>query len=120
VFSVYAFGIAVLFGLGVMCLARTVERPLRQLRDRLGLALYPLLEVALGVGLAWAVNFNLWSLWHVPMRADWVAVTLTGMALGGIAHLFSEVLTTFSGLGRKLHDEAETIEVERPKLERVA
>lgn len=116
----YAFGIAIVFGLGVMCLARAVERPLRRLRDRLGLALYPVLEVAVGVGLAWAVNFNLWSLWAIPMRADWVAVTLTGMALGGIAQFFSEVLTTFSSLGRKLDDEARSIEEERPKLERVA
>lgn len=114
----YVFGIAILFGLGVMCLARTVERPLRQLRQRLPVALYPLLEVAVGIGLAWAVHFNMWSLWHVPMRADWIAVTLTGLALGGVAQFFTEVLTTFSGLGRKLHDEAETIE--RPKLERVA
>lgn len=114
----YVFGIVMLFGLGVMCLARVMERPLRQLRERLQVALYPLLEVALGVGLAWAVHFNVWSLWHVPMRADWVAVTLTGLALGGVAQFFSEVLTTFSGLGRKLNDEAETIE--RPRLERVA
>lgn len=114
----YVFGIAIMFGLGVMCVARWVERPLRKWRERSPIALYPLLEVALGVGLAWAVNFNLWALWHVPMRADFVAVTLTGIALGGIAQFFTEVLAMFSGLGRKLHDEAETIE--RPKLERVA
>jgi hypothetical protein len=75
-------------------------------------------EVALGIALAWAVNFNLWALWGVAMRADWVAVTLTGVALGGIAQFFTAVLAMFSGLGRKLNDEAETIE--RPKLERVA
>jgi hypothetical protein len=114
----YVLGIAVLFGLGVMCLARCVERPLQQLRERVPLALYPLTEVVLGIALAWAVNFNLWGLWHISMRADWVAVTLTGAALGGIAQFFTEVLAMFSGLGRKLNDEAETIE--RPKLERVA
>jgi hypothetical protein len=106
----HVFGIALLFGLGVMCLARWVERPLARLGDRVHVSVYPLLEVAIGIGLAWAVDFNLWNLWHVPMRADWVAVTLTGVALGGIAQFFTEILTTFSGLGRKLHDEAETIE----------
>jgi hypothetical protein len=115
----YVFGIAILLGLGIMCVARWVERPLQQLRDLVPLSLYPVLEVALGVGLAWAVNFNLWALWGITMRADWVAVTLTGVALGGIAQFFSAVLAMFSGLGRKLNDEAETIE--RPtKLERVA
>jgi drug/metabolite transporter (DMT)-like permease len=106
----YVFGIAVLFALGVMCVARCVERPLQGLRERVPLSLYPLVEVALGIGLAWAVHFDLWSLWHIPMRADWIAVTLTGVALGGIAHFFTEVLAMFTGLGRKLQDEAEIIE----------
>jgi len=114
----YALGIAVLLGLGVMCVARCLDPLLRQLGAPAAQALHPLAELALGIGLAWAVNFNLWALWHIPMRADWVAVTLTGLALGGIAQFFTELLAMFSGLGRKLHDEAETIE--RPRLERVA
>jgi len=115
----YVFGIAIMLGLGVMCVARWVERPLQRLGERLSLSLYAMLEVGLGIGLAWAVNFNLWSLWGISMRADWVAITLTGLALGGIAQFFTEVLALFSGFGRKLNDEAETIE--RPtKLERVA
>jgi hypothetical protein len=115
----YVFGIAIMLGLGVMCVARWVERPLQRLGERLSLSLYALMEVGLGVGLAWAVNFNLWSLWGINMRADWIAVTLTGLAIGGIAQFFTEVLALFSGFGRKLNDEAETIE--RPtKLERVA
>jgi drug/metabolite transporter (DMT)-like permease len=115
----HVFGIALLFGLGIMSVARWVERPMMRLRDKVSISVYPLLEVSIGVGLAWAVDFNLWKLWHVPMRADWVAVTLTGVALGGIAHFFSELLATFSGLGRKLHDEAETIE-HPGELQRVA
>jgi len=115
----YAFGIAVLLGLGVMCITRWVERPLQRSRERLPVSLYPMVEVGLGIGLAWAVNFNLWTLWGITMRADWIAVTLTGVAIGGIAQFFTEVLALFSGFGRKLNDEAETIE--RPtKLERVA
>jgi hypothetical protein len=114
----YAFGIAILLGLGVMCAARCLEPLVRLLGAPLVQALRALAELALGIGLAWAVNFNLWALWHIPMRAEWVAVTLTGVALGGIAQFFTELLAMFSGLGRKLQDEAETIE--RPKLERVA
>ena len=106
----YVFGIAVLLALGVMCVARWVERPLQGLRERVPVSLYPLVEVALGIGLVWAVRFNLWSLWHIPMRADWIALTLTGVVIGGIAHFFTEVLAMFAGLGRKLQDEAEVIE----------
>jgi hypothetical protein len=47
----------------------------------------------------------------------WIAVTLAGVALGGIAHFFTEVLAMFAGLGPKLQDEAEIIE-QRTKLGR--
>ncbi len=57
--------------------------------------------------------------WNVPMRAQWVAVTLTGIALGGISHVFTVTLGMLSGLGRKLNDEAETIE-SPANLQRVA
>ena len=115
----HTFGIALLFGIGMMSVARWVDGPLRILRDRIKISVFPLLEVALGVGLAWAVNFNLWQLWNVPMRAQWLAVTLTGIILGGVSEVFSEILGMFTGLGRKLNDEAETIE--RPSsLQRVA
>jgi drug/metabolite transporter (DMT)-like permease len=114
----YVFGMAVLFGLGIMCTARWVEQPVRQFRDRMPFDLYPMVQLGIGIGLAWAVDFNLWRLWHLPMRADWLGVTLTGVALAGIAQFFTEVLAMFSGLGRKLHDEAETIE--HPSLQRVA
>ncbi len=115
----HTFGIALLFGIGIMSVARWVEQPLAWVRSKLRISVFPLLEVALGVGLAWAINFNLWQLWNIPMRADWLAVTLTGAILGGIAEVFSEVLGLFTGLGRKLNDEAETIE--RPSgLQRVA
>lgn len=106
----YVLGIAVLFGLGIMAISRWVEHPLAFLRDRTKISFYPVLEVALGIGLAWAVDFNIWRLWGITMRADWVAVTLTGVALGGLSQFFTEILVMFGGLGRKLNDEAKTIE----------
>jgi len=48
-------------------------------------------------------------------RFDHVVADRAGRPSPG---LFTELLAMFSGLARKLHDEAET--VERPKLERVA
>ncbi len=115
----HIFGIALLFGLGIMSVARWLEHPLAWLREKTRISVFPLVEVALGIALAWAVDFNIWRLWDVPMRADWVALTLTGVALGGISHFFTEILNMFSGLGRKLNDEAKTIE-SPTSLQRVA
>lgn len=115
----HVFGLAILFGLGIMAVARWVEYPLAVLRGKIKVSVQPVLEVALGIIFAWIVNFNLWQLWNVPMRAQWVAVTLTGIALGGISHVFTVTLGMLSGLGRKLNDEAETIE-SPANLQRVA
>ena len=116
----HVFALALLFGLGIMSVARWEERPLHALGDRMKMmiSLYPLLEVLIGIGLAWAINFNLWAMWGIGMRAAWLGVTLTGVALGGVAQFFTEILAMFGGLGRKLHDEAETIE--HPSLTKAA
>ena len=114
----YVFALVVFSGLGIMCVARWAGPSTRQIRERAGVNVHAVLEVFLAIGLAWAVNFNVWSLWHLPVRADWVGVTFTGLLIAGTSQFFTEVLEMFSGLGRKLNDEAETME--RPKLERVA
>lgn len=106
----HVLGIALLFGLGIMAIARWIEYPLAWGRNKAKISVHPVLEVVLGIIFAWAVNFNLWQLWNVPMRAQWVALTLTGIALGGVSHVFTVLLGMFSGLGRKLNDEAATIE----------
>ena len=118
----YVFGIAIVFGLGVMCVARWVERPVRQLqeglRELVPLALYPVAEVALGISLAWAVHFNLWALWGVAMRGRLGRCHLDRCRARRYRPFLYRGLSDVLRLGRKLHDEAET--TERPKLERVA
>lgn len=115
----HVFALALLFGLGIMAIARWVEQPLGRLRDKIKISVHPVLEVALGIIFAWVVNFNLWSLWGIPMRADWIAVTLTGIALGGISNVFTVMLNALSGLGRKLNDEAQSME-SPANLQRIA
>ena len=101
----HVFGLFVIFGLGVMALAMFAESILNVAKELRALVL-----VGLGVGLAWAVDFNLWSLWHFHARAGWLEVTLTGLFLGGAAYFWSVILGFFSGLLRKFHDEAATLE----------
>ncbi|MDA8081620.1 MAG: hypothetical protein M0Z96_08440 [Actinomycetota bacterium] len=67
----HIFGIALLFGSGwVMSVARWLEYPLTWLREKTRISVFSLIEVALGIVLAWAVDSNVWRLLDVPMRAD--------------------------------------------------
>jgi hypothetical protein len=100
--------------LGVMALMMLGERFYRVLRES-----RTFLAGAWGVGLAWLANFNMWTGWHITdLRYGWVGVTLTGLALGGVALVMHAVLGFFAGLHRKFDDQAETIE--RSELRRVA
>lgn len=67
----HIFGIALLLGAGwVMSVARWLEYPLTWLREKTRISVFSLIEVALGIVLAWAVDSDVWRLLDVPMRAD--------------------------------------------------
>jgi len=101
----YAFGIAVLLGLAVMVVAAIGERYLLRINEFRAAVM-----VALGIAAAWAVGFDLWALWGISSRAGWLGTTLTGVILGGIAYTWHVILTLFSGVSRKVTDEAATME----------
>lgn len=111
----YAFGIMALLGLAVLVVAKVGNRYLRQVPGAFAFAL-----VALGVGVAWLLNFDLFAIWSIPVRNSDIAVTLTGFLLGGVGYFWREVLGLFSGLYRKYTDEAKVIEEQTPGLRRVA
>jgi hypothetical protein len=110
----YVFGIAVLLGLGVLALAMIVDRVLSVAPE-----LWATVLVGLGVGAAWLADFDVWQLWGIPVREDWIGVTLTGMMIGGIALAYRGVGRLLSTFSRKIADEAETLEKEK-SLRRVA
>ena len=101
----YVFGIALLLGLAVMVVAAIGERYLLRINEFRALVL-----VVLGIGAAWATGFDLWSLWGISSRSGWLGTTLTGVILGGIAYAWHVILTLFSGVSRKVTDEAATME----------
>jgi len=103
----YIFAIAALLGLGILALAMIAERYVLSSEHR---EWWVALLVALGIVTAWITDFNMWGLWGVAVRADWIGVTLTGLALAGLATAWHEVLRLLSGLERKLRDEAATLE----------
>ncbi|MFN8232392.1 MAG: hypothetical protein U0V56_02540 [Actinomycetota bacterium] len=101
----HVFAIALLFGLGIMVLGKLVERFIMGIPE-----LHTVLLVGLGIGLAWAVNFDIFADWGLAARAGWVGVTMTGIILGGIAYAWGVVFGLFSGVLRKVNDEAATME----------
>ena len=103
----YVFAIAALLGLGILALAMIIERYVMSPEQR---PAWMVLLVGLGIGAAWLADFNIWDLWGVTVRQDWIGVTLTGLALAGLAMAWHEALRLLGGLERKLNDEAATLE----------
>jgi hypothetical protein len=111
---VYAFGMMALLGLAVLAIANIGDRYLS-----LASEVWAFLLVALGVGAAWLINLNLFSLWAIPVRDSEIAVTLTGFVIAGAAYFWRIVLGFIGGLARKLSDQAKIIE-KSEHLRRVA
>jgi hypothetical protein len=101
----YVFAVAALLGLGVMAVAMIVERYLTIVQE-----FFAFVVAVLGIGAAWLADFNIFSLWGIGVRYEWVGIALTGLALAGIAQVWHVVLGVFTGLGRRYNDEAESIE----------
>lgn len=101
----YTFGMVALLGLAVLAVGMIGHRYLRLLPGALEFTL-----VALGVGAAWLINLNVFSAWSIPVRNSEIAVTVTGILLGGAAYFWREILGLFTGLYRKFTDQARTIE----------
>lgn len=103
----YVFGIAALLSLGVLAVAMMVRRFVYQNQRP---EMWMLLLTALGIATAWIADFSLWAGWGIDVRADWIGVTLTGLALAGFAQVWHEVVGLAAGLERKYNDEAASLE----------
>jgi hypothetical protein len=101
----YAFAVMVLLGLAVLAVAKIADRYLS-----LAAEAWALTMLGLGVGAAWLVNFNLFATWGLAARNTAIGVTLTGLAIGGVAYFWREILDFLGGLYRKYTDQAASIE----------
>ena len=101
----YAFGMMVLLGLAVLVGAKVGNHYLRQISGAWAFVL-----VALGIGVAWLIDLNLFSVWSIPVRDSAIGVTVTGILIAGLGYFWREVLGLFGGLYRKYTDEARMIE----------
>ena len=110
----YAFAIMALMGLAVLAVATIADRYLS-----LASELWALVLVGLGIGGAWLVDLSIFTAWGIPVRANWIGVTLTGVIVAGAAYFWREILGLFAGLTRKFRDQAVTME-KSEHLRRVA
>lgn len=110
----YVLGMVALLGIAVLTVANMADRFLALAAEAWAFVL-----VALGIGAAWLIDLNLFSLWDIPVRTSWIAVTITGIVIAGAAYFWRAVLGLFSGLSRKFTDEAVTME-KTERLRRVA
>ena len=101
----YVFATAVLFALGIMALAHCVHRFVPSVGDYRSLVM-----VVFGIAGAWLADFDLWARFGQPVREEWIGMVLTGLALGGLAHVWHEGVDWFSGMARKTNDEAAALE----------
>lgn len=107
------FGLFLFLAAGITGLSMVGERFYRRMREG-----RPIMNVAWGIGLAWLANLSMWSSWSIGgLRYGWVGVTLTGLALGGVALLFHSIVAFFIGIYRKSDEEAE--QIERTELRKV-
>jgi hypothetical protein len=110
----YGFGMIVLLGLAVLAVGAIAYRYLALARE-----FWALVLVLLGIGAAWMANFDLFGVWGMAVRDHWIAVTLTGLVIGGVGYFWRVILEFFAGVSRKFTDEARTMEKEQ-NLRRVA
>ncbi len=101
----YAFAIMALLGLGLLAVVKIFNRYVS-----LASEVHALVLVLLGIGGAWLLNLSLFTAWGIPVRANWIGITLTGLIVAGAAYFWGAIIDFFAGLSRKTVDEAETIE----------
>jgi hypothetical protein len=101
----HPFALALFLAFAAMALAGWVCRTFPVLRHHLFLVV-----LGFGVGAAWLADLNLWNLWGIAVRREWIGVTLTGLAIGGMGAVAHAVLEPLAAVGRKTMDEAEVLE----------
>ncbi len=108
------FAIVLLVGLGIWLLGMVFDRFLTLYRE-----LWPLALIFAGIGAAWLIDYNVFTLFDLGVREQWIGIVFTGLMFGGVAYFWREFVGLLGSLFRKYSDQAETIEREH-HLRRVA
>lgn len=101
----YVFGLTMLLGIAIFVVERFVERWIRWPE------VWAIVAVALGVGVAWILHYDIFSDWGLSSRAGWLGVTASGVILGGVAEFWHMASRVAVGTIRKLNEQAAPTEV---------
>jgi hypothetical protein len=101
----HEFATIVLLGLVVS----TVVNLIRHLGETSrGLRLF--LGLLLGLGVGWATDYSAFAGWGIAFRSGWMGPALTGLAIGGLAAVWTDILGFITSYARRSYDEATEIE----------
>lgn len=108
----YVFATVVLLGLAICKVVDLITQS-----TELSRGVRTLLTMVLGLVTAFVADYSPFAQWGIPFRAEWVHLTMTGLALAGTAALWHEVLEFIGSYARRSNDEATEIE---SRMRRVA
>jgi hypothetical protein len=104
----YTFAVVALLGLALMAVVNFLEDLVPGI-DRI----HTLFTFALGIAGAWALNYSMFSGFHVAVRDAWMGTWGTGLVLAAIGHAWRAV---FGWLGYKEVGDAMERHHDRPRI----
>ncbi len=69
-----------------------------------------LIAAAVGIGLAYLLDFSIFAAWGVGVRAETIGVIVTGLVLAGVAGVWHEAIELMRERAHRYHGEATEIE----------
>jgi hypothetical protein len=101
----HEFATVALLGLAVYAVVNVI----RQLGET-SRALRIFLDLVLGLVVAWATDYSMFARWGITFRSLWMGPVATGLVIGGLASLWTEVVAFITSYARRSYDEATEIE----------
>src|SRR5919204_5310876 len=94
------FATVALLGLAVYAVVNVI----RQLGET-SRALRIFLDLTLGLIAAWVTDYSMFAGWGVSFRSLWMGPVATGLVIGGLASLWTEVIGFITSYARRSYDE---------------
>jgi hypothetical protein len=101
----YVFATVILLGLAICKVVDLFTQTTEMSRG-----VRTLLTMVLGLVTAFVTDYSPFAQWGIALRAEWVHLVMTGLALAGTAALWHEVLDVIGSYARRSNDEATEIE----------
>ena len=73
------------------------------------------LDIAVGLVLAWVLDYSVFASWGIAFRSAWMGPAVTGLVVGGVATLWHDATGFVTAYARRSYDEATEIESRLPR-----